>query len=80
MGLRFWISDFGFRVSDFGFRVSGSKFMDFPGILAPLSDRLDFVGPYRGTSLLRKRLALGPYSRPMPRGLYGAPRGGGGFL
>ena len=25
---------------------------------------------YRGTSLIRKRLPLGPYSRPMPRALW----------
>ena len=27
--------------------------------------------PYRGTSLIRSRLPLGPYSRTMPRALWG---------
>ena len=37
---------------------------------------------YRGTSLIRKRAPIGPYSRNMPThvGSYGSPRGGGGFL
>ena len=35
---------------------------------------------YRGTSLIRKRLPLGPYSRPMPRVLRGFTGGGGVFL
>jgi len=30
------------------------------GLMPPLRD------PYRGTKLIRKRLALGRYSRPMP--------------
>jgi len=34
---------------------------------------------YRGTSLIRKRLPLGPYSGRMPRGL-GWSYGGGRFL
>ena len=31
---------------------------------------LDYESPYRGTSLMRKRTPLGPYSRTMPRGLW----------
>ena len=31
---------------------------------------------YRGTSLIRKRLSLGPYSRPMPRALWWSEEGG----
>ena len=27
---------------------------------------------YRGTSLIRKRLLLGPYHRPMPRAIWGS--------
>jgi hypothetical protein len=34
---------------------------------------------YRGTSLIRKRIPLGPYRRPMPRVL-GGSLGGGRFL
>jgi hypothetical protein len=34
---------------------------------------------YRVTSLIRKRLPMGPYSRPMPRALKGS-WGVGGFL
>ena len=34
---------------------------------------------YRGTSLIRKRLPLGPYRRPTPRVLWGS-QGGGRFL
>ena len=34
---------------------------------------------YRGTSLIRKRLALGPYSSPMPRALWWS-EGGRRFL
>ena len=34
---------------------------------------------YRGTSLIRKRLPLGPYSRPIPRALWWS-MGGGLFL
>ena len=34
---------------------------------------------YRGTSLIRKRLLLGPYSRTMPRVL-GGSKGVGRFL
>jgi len=30
---------------------------------------LGLLGEYRGTSLIRKHLPLGPYSRPMPSGL-----------
>ena len=29
------------------------------------------LGVYRGTSLIRKRTPLGPYRRPMPRGVLG---------
>ena len=29
-------------------------------------------GRYRGTSLIRNRLLVGPYSRPMPRNLGGS--------
>ena len=34
---------------------------------------------YRGTSLIRKRPPLGPYSRTMPRNIWGS-YGGGRFL
>ena len=34
---------------------------------------------YRDTSLIRNRLSLGPYSRPMPRALWWS-YGGGRFL
>ena len=34
---------------------------------------------YRGTSLIRNRRPLGPYSRTMPRALRGS-KGGGRFL
>ena len=37
------------------------------------------VGAYRGTSLMRKRTPLGPYSRTMPRALWGY-EGVGRFL
>jgi len=37
------------------------------------------VGSYRGTSLIRNCLLLGPYSRPMPRVLW-CSYGGGLFL
>jgi len=29
----------------------------------------ELPAPYRGTSLIRNRLLLGPYSSPVPRGL-----------
>ena len=32
--------------------------------------------PYRGTSLIRNRRPLGPYSRTMPRALWGSWGGG----
>jgi len=35
--------------------------------------------PYRGTSLIRKRPTLGPYTRPMPMALWRS-EGGGRFL
>ena len=38
------------------------------------------AGRYRGTSLIRKRLPLGTYSRPMPRALRKSRGGGGSFL
>ena len=37
------------------------------------------LGGHRGTSLIRNRLPLGPYSS-IYLGLYGFPSGGGGFL
>ena len=39
---------------------------------------MDFA--YRGTSLIRKHLALGPYSRPVPMTLRWSCRGGGELL
>ena len=35
---------------------------------------------FRGTTLLRNRPPVGPHSRPMPRAIYGVPRGGGCYL
>jgi hypothetical protein len=36
-----------------------------------------FDTAYRGTSLIRNNLPLGPYSRPMPRALRWSAGGGG---
>jgi len=40
---------------------------------------VDKALPYRGTSLIRHRLPLGPYSRPEPRALWSC-QGGCAFL
>jgi len=47
------------------------------GIRTPVSFRTRNV--HRGTSLIRNRTHLGPYSRPMPRALWWS-LGGGRFL
>ena len=38
--------------------------------LIELMTDLLITQPYRGTSLIRKRLTVGPYSRPMPMALW----------
>ena len=40
----------------------------------------DDVTWYRGTSLIRNRPRLGPYSRTMPKALWWSKGGGGCFL
>ena len=47
--------------------------------LIPVMTDLALTVLYRGTSLIRKRFFLGPYSRPMPMALR-LSEGGGGFL
>ena len=43
---------------------------------SPTRPHFQTLSPYRGTSLIRKRLPLGPYSRPTPRALRWSSGGG----
>ena len=56
-----YITDFGIRRNPIGTSMSSLK----------ISVNVNEVGldPYRGTSLIRNRTPLGPYSRTMPRAL-----------
>ena len=51
--------------------------LGFSGREGTLRDliRRETVYPYRGTSLIRKRLPVGPCSSPMPRALWWSYRG-----
>ena len=61
-------------------RVVVHRVVTLPGtrMSAERVEGAGFTG-YRGTSLIKQSLPLGPYSRTMPRAL-GGPRGGGVFL
>ena len=49
--------------------------------MRPPLDRIKFLGTeYRGTSLTRNSVPLGPYIRTMPRALWWSWEGGGYFL
>jgi len=48
-----------------------------PALILPVSASARY--PYRGTSLIRNTLFLGPYNRTIPRILW-CSQGGGGFL
>ena len=65
-GSGFRVQGSGFRVQGSGCRVQGSGFMVHGSWFRVQGSGC--VG-YRGTSLIRKRLPLGTYSRPMPRAL-----------
>ena len=65
------VSDLWFMVEDLGFKVEGSQ--------EPGNASWQVSALYRGTSLIRNGLPLGPYSRTRPRALWWS-QGGGQFL
>jgi len=75
LGYRVWVLgcgvwEFGFGVQGLGFRVWDPEFgVQGVGSHASIQARRHTGKGYRGTSLIRKRTPLGPYSRPMHRGL-----------
>ena len=73
-GSRFRVQGSGCMVQGAGFRVQGSGDEEtnatLPTIKWPTIKETGSTDEYRGTSLVRNSLPLGPYSRTMPRALW----------